>query len=897
MSEILLHTKLYIPPLRPNLVVRPRLTDQFAEGLRLGRKLTLISAPAGFGKTTLITACLQQAAADYRACWVSLDSSDNDLNRFLTYLIAAIQTIDPDFAHGLLSTLTTLPSPEPDSLTRALLNELTALPQAIIVVLDDYHVITNTAIHTSLEMLVDYLPPTVHLVLTSREEPPLALPRWRVRNQLTDIRADDLRFQMQEARDFLQQTMGLELTETAVSTLESRTEGWIAGLQLAAMSLRSHTNPDAHIDSFTGSDRLVTDYLISEVLSHQPPDMQHFLLHTAILERFNAALCDHLLNQTGSQNMLDMLEQSNLFLIPLDNQRNWYRYHHLFAELLRHRLGRDAAETAVFHLHLRAADWFLAQGERSAAIQHTLQAQDFDRAAQLVAETPTHMLWEQSGGGLLRQWGHALPAAALRQHPRAAFLIASAHMIVGEIKMVQEYLQMIDKLVQGGTETAVSIRAELSLLKAILARNDDNHQQALGLLEQAQPHLPSTDLTLQTIADMQLAVNYYELGHLTQSQNAIRHAQQRLTTDNEANLSLWLQARQMQGRLAMIRADLTEAEQIYKEGMRVANQFGQTNPMIGLMYNGLGDIYFEWNEIEQAAQFYRRSVELGNRTGITDILIEANLGEAAIAVYQGDTDKTEAILDDLLGLIRPSKLAGIMEAGEAITASFYLQMGRVETAVRWANASGYRLTDKLSYRQNNYYRLLVEIRLAECRATGETGTLPQILTLITYLHTLLQSARHRHGVIETRILKALTLAEMGDQPAALASLQSALDAAQPGSYTRTFVRFGQPMHTLLKQVEHADPNYVRHLLTAFLQESKSPAEFANMPPFALTKRELDVLMQLAAGLTNKEIEAALFISQNTVRTHIKNLYSKLHAENRTQAINQARKLGILGQGA
>ena len=892
MSEILLNTKLYIPPLRPNLVVRPRLTNQFLDGLNQGRKLTLISAPAGFGKTTLITACLQQLAKSYRACWVSLDSSDNDVSRFLTYLIAAIQTIHPNFATELQSTLMTLPTPEPDGIIRAFLNELAILNQPFIVVLDDYHVITDTTIHSTLETLVDYLPPSVHLVLTSRADPPLALPRWRVRNQLTDIRADDLRFQMVETQDFLQQTMGLALAETAVSTLESRTEGWVAGLQLAAMSLRSSDNPDTQINSFTGSDRLVTDYLLSEVLSHQPSEMQHFLLHTAILERFNAALCDHLLDKSGSQKMLDTLEQINLFLIPLDNQRNWYRYHHLFAELLRDRLRRDVDETAVSNQHLRAAQWFLTQENRAEAIQHTLHAKDFAQAANLIAKSESHLVWEQSWTSWLRQWGHALPQSALQQHPRAALRIASAHLIVGEIKEVHPLLDLVESLATNNIRDAQAVQAECLVLRAILARNNQGHEQALVLLKQAMPHLPPADKMVQTIANMQLVVNAHELGHLDQAETGIKNVLQHLTPDTETNLGMWFQVQQMHGHLAYSRADLTRAEQIYREGERLASQFEAVNPLVGIMYNGLGSLLFEWNEVEKAADYFQKSVALGKRTGITDILIEANLGAANIAIYYAQHDKVEAIIDELLGFVRLSNLAGMVAVSEAVAASFALQMGKLETAVRWANASGYQVTDTPTYQQNTFYRLLTRIRLAECHTTGETATLSPLLNLVEHLISLLQQAGNIYGVIESTILKSLILDEKGAKASALDALQSALAFAQRGSFIRTFIQHGLPMRNLLKQVSHNDPNYVQRLLSAFSQTTPSPTPIPSHP-YALTKRELDVLMQLAAGLTNKEIESRLFISKNTVRTHIKNLYSKLHAENRTQAINKARELGIL----
>jgi LuxR family maltose regulon positive regulatory protein len=701
VSEILLKSKLYMPPLRPNLVARSRLTNRFAEGLHRGCKITLISAPAGFGKTTLITACLQQTKATHHACWVSLDSTDNDLSRFLTYLIAAMQTIEPGFGAGLQATLTGLQSPDAGSLTHALLNELAAIAQPVILVLDDYHVITEPVIHSMVETLVDYLPPTIHLALTSREDPPLALPRWRVRNQLIDIRADDLRFQGQEARDFLQQTMGLDWDDTAVAQLEARTEGWAAGLQLAVLSLRGRKTPETHIESFSGSDRFVTDYLLSEVLTHQSPPMQRFLLHTSILERFDAALCNHLLDQTGSQQMLDTLEQLNLFLIPLDNQRRWYRYHHLFADLLQDRLKRDLGQAAIAKLHLRVADWFLQNGQREDAIRHTLQANDFNRTAELIATAPASMLWGQSGAGLLRQWGGALPESSLLRNPRAAFLIGAAHMLIGEIHKLQSFLALVLDA-EADIELSNDLKTEISILQAILARNDGNHQEAVRMLEAARPYLPNIDLTVQNIAHLQLAINYYETGQLAKAKKEIKALQARLDQDNRSDLHMRLQTMQIEGYLARARADLTAAEQIYRSGLRLAETNASASPMVGLMLNGLGDLHFEWNEIEEASAYYHKSMELGKRTGITDISIEANLGIASIAIYQRDFNKAEAIIDDLLALIRPVDLAGLSETSSALRTSYQLRMGRLAPAVRWANASGYRLQDQPPFSQSRF---------------------------------------------------------------------------------------------------------------------------------------------------------------------------------------------------
>ena len=632
----LLQTKLFIPPLRPSLVPRTRLIEQLNQGQQ--GKLTLVSAPAGFGKTTLVVAWLR-AGEMPQTCWLSLDKNDNGLARFFTYLVAALRTIEPEIGQGLLTSLQSAQPANMMAMVQTLLNDLAQNGRAFTLVLDDYHVITNTAVHEAITALIDYLPPHIHLIITSRADPPLPLPRWRVRGQLTEIRADDLRFTQTESGSFLRQTMGLQLDEQAVTTLESRTEGWAAGLQLAALSLRGAHNPTALISSFTGNDRHVADYLLTEVLYQQSPEVQQFLLQTAVLERLCAPLCDYLrltndhlrlddssiVNQKSkvenqnSQSILENLETTNLFLVPLDNQRHWYRYHHLFAQLLRQRLRREKGETAVRHLHQQASRWYETNHLHEEAVFHALQAEDFENAGRLVAATSIASLWQQGGASLVQQWIQVLPPAIIKKYPQVAVLASGSHMIVGDIQTAARYLALV------ADEPAVT--GEWHLLEAILRRNQGQIPQALELAQHALSQL--NEPVLISIAQLQLVSNYLELAALDKAEKVIQEIRQQFDhIDRNTQMSVI----RVDGIIATIRADLYQAAEIYREGIQVAGaDQAQDVPMIGAMYNGLGSLHFLWHEMEQAETYYEQAMVWARRTGITDILFAAYQGQADLA--------------------------------------------------------------------------------------------------------------------------------------------------------------------------------------------------------------------------------------------------------------------------
>ncbi len=877
-----------MPPLRPLLVPRPRLLQHLNRGA--DGKLILVSAPAGFGKTTLVTHWLQQQQKP--VAWLSLDENDNVPRRFFTYLIAAMQTVHPQLGQSLVASLHSTKPPEDADVIPALVNELVAEDAPLVLVLDDYHLIQNSTIHEALDFLVNYMPAHIHLVMTSREDPDLPLPRWRVRGQITEVRAQDLRFTQEEATAFLQTTMGLALDDTAVSQLEARTEGWVAGLQLAALSIQQGVDVAQFVQDFAGDDRQVADYLLQEVLLQQSDAVQQFLLQTSILKRLNASLCDALLQQAHSQDILDQLESSNLFLTPLDAQRNWYRYHHLFAQLLHSRLLRDVPETAVAELHRRAAGWFAGQNLIEEAVAHARQIPDDDYTAQLIAAMPMPGILDQDGMSLIQQWVDALPSDVVKQYPRVAVYAAGAHLLVGEARQVEHYLNLISD-----DEATIGERA---LYQSILLRNKNaDHAEALRLAQKALAHIPEDEIDFRAMASMQIGVNQCQLGELEQAEKTLQTMRQQLQGSRKSAFSSEIQAIQQLSSMATMRGDLFRAEQLCYEGLTLAEESEQqTNPFVGLLHAQLARIYYEWNDWERTQVHGDEATNWAKRTAVSDIVIEAHLIQARLACWQDDRSRLEQALQKLRQYVEKSHLESIQAIFDTVTAYFHWLIGDLDTGVRWANASKLSFDDVPTYDKFYGYEVLCQIRLSELQQLGERQSAAAILKLNERMVQLAKKVRDVRGMTTNLCIQALAHDWVGNGEAAQSALAEALALAEPGSSIRLFVDFGAPMQALLARSRTLNPAYVARLLLAFAdgktavssQETRPPSQLENIH---LTEREMDVLQAIAAGMSNKEIEASLVISKNTVRTHIKNLYSKLGVESRTQAIVRAQELSLI----
>ena len=891
VSETLLRTKLFVPPLRPLLVPRLRLVERLNQGA--SSKLILVAAPAGFGKTTLVTYWLQQQTKP--VAWLSLDEHDNELMRFFLYVLTAVQTVYPDCAVGLMASLQAADSLEPMVVMSTFVNELSRQTSPLLLVLDDYHVIHNELIHDALSFLIDYMPPYIHVVLTSREDPPLTLPRWRVRGQLEEVRDTDLRFTAEEAASFLADTMGLSLPDTAVSALETRTEGWVAGLQLAALSIRNQDSVSAEgasafINTFTGNNREVADYLLQEVLFQQSDEVQQFLLNTAVLQRFNADLGNHLVAQTNAQAILDSLEQSNLFLIPLDNQRYWYRYHHLFSQLLRERLRRDVGQTAVAKLHGRAAEWYAAEKLLEEAVNHALQIPDYAYAAELISRFDVFQLYEQGMAGLVMRWVAALPDEIIAQYPQTGILMIGAAFVIGDIVKAQYYLRLIAPI--------TAVRAEYNLFQSIVVRNETaDHELALQLTQESFATLSGRNDKLAVMALMQMAVNQQNLGYLSASEQSLSDIRRRLHSTAKPQLNIILQVIFMQAAAARSRADLYRAQQICQEGVDMAHRAGEPSaPMLGWLYALMAAIHYEWNEIEPATQYADLAMEWAERTAISDIFVQAHMIRADLACLTRDMDTIRQVVQELIAYAKKAHLDEVIEITETLSAHYFLRGGDLDSAVRWANASGYSLNDEPTFIKFDTYFTLLEIRLAESWALGEKRRAPQLLAMLQKLELFGRDTGYTRGYIRTVAAKAVVLDWMGNRQEALNTLQICVDLAQVGSMIRIFLDWGEPMHQFLKRSVALHDPYITRLLHAFAAENTAVSAHPpqqTLPAIHLTAREQDVLHAIVAGLSNKEIEQSLFISKNTVRTHLKNLYNKLDVDSRTQAIAKAQELDLL----
>jgi LuxR family maltose regulon positive regulatory protein len=899
----ILATKLYLPRLRPNVVSRPRLIARLNEGLH--RKLTLIAAPAGFGKTTLVSAWV--AFIEQPTAWLSLDEGENDPARFLAYLVAALQTIAATLGEGVLGVLQSSQPPPPEAILTALLNEITTLPDQFVLVLDDYHVLDAKAVDLALTFLIEHLPPQMHLIIATREDPLLPLARLRARGELTELRAADLRFTPSEAAEFLNSVMGLNLSPGDIAALEDRTEGWIAGLQLAALSMRGREDIPEFIRAFTGDHRYILDYLVAEVLTRQPAAVRSFLLQTAILDRLSGSLCDAVTGQEEGNARLEALERGNFFVISLDDQRRWYRYHHLFAEVLSaHLLAEQPDQVAT--LHRRASEWYERHGSAVDAIRHALAAADFARAADLVELGVLAMLRSRQEATLL-DWLKVLPDEVLRCRP--VLSVAYAHVLLssGEREGVEERLRDAERWL----DTTAEMRVRPDALAATMIVVDE---EEFG-------HLPATIAIARaglalTRGDVQGTVTYArraldlapEDAHLTRGSAAALlglaswtsgdlEAAHRSYADGIAslqkagNISDSLGCAIAVADIQMVQGRLHEAMHTYERALQRALEQG-TPPLRGTadMYVGMSGLHRERNDLHTATQHLLRSKELGEHTGLPQNRYRWCVAMARIRESQGDLNSALDLLHEAERLY----VGDFSPNVRPITASVsrvWVAQGNGGEALDWVRERGLSVSDDPYYLREFEHITLARVLLA--RSTSNRADY-SILEAVGLLQRLLQAAEEgeRTGsVIEILVLQALANLLQGDIPAALVPLQQALTLAEPEGYVRMFVDEGPPMALLLEAAaKHGiAPNYVRHLLTAFgSAEDRTPVKQGLIEP--LSERELEVLRLLATGLNGPEIARELVVSLNTMRTHTKNIYSKLGVNDRRAAVRRAKELDL-----
>jgi len=915
MTVPLLQTKLYIPPLRRELVSRSRLIERLNAGL--DRKLTLISAPAGFGKTTLLSEWV--GGCGRPVAWVSLDESDNDPARFLAYFVAAVQTIETNIGQGMLSAFQAPQRPPIESLLTGLINEIATLPDPFALVLDDYHLIIAQPIHDALTFLLDHLPPQMHLVIAGRADPPLPIARLRGRGQATELRLTDLRFTLDEAAAFLNQVMGLDLSADDVAALASRTEGWIAGLQMAAASMQGREDIASFIQAFTGSDRYILDYLVEEVLQGQPDSVQTFLLQTAILDRLAGPLCDAvigsppLVGEGSSQATLERLERANLFIVPLDNERRWYRYHHLFADLLRQRLQQTQPDK-VPELHRRASEWHEQNGLMAAAIDHALSAEDFERAAHLV-ELAAEQTMMRSEVATFLSWVEALPDEVVHARPLLRAYQAGMQLMSGRP------LQIVEKHLQEAAEAdaAGSVSGAVSAFRAMLAAYQGDTSQSIELANQALQLLPEGSLFLRSVAAGIRSLGLFYSGDVVAAKQALEEAAR--ISEKAGNLMNAVLAVCHLADLCTVQGQLGEAKAFYDKALELAvDRRGQPQPIAGIALIGLGAVLREWNELEDAAHHFIKGIELASKFSKAGIF-NGYVGLAYVRQAQGDVQGAREAMQTAQQVAIETEAIKVDDALAATyQAHLWVIQGDLEAALRWAKERGLDPSPALSETKGEVEGLDREIGdgslISSYPRCLEHVTLARLYTAqgqheaaLKILQPLLQAVEVRGWtrlVINILVLQAVALQKQGDTLQALTALERALSLAEREGYVRVFVDEGEPMVRLLRQAASHGiaPEYVSKLLAAFEGETKdqrpktkaADSSSAFRPSTLvepLSEREMEVLRLLTTSLSSTEIAEELVVSVNTARSHIKSIYGKLNVHRRMDAIQRAKELGLL----
>lgn len=906
MSIPILATKFYIPPPPSKIVARSRLVQQLTEGLISGRKLTLISAPAGFGKSTLVSEWILSRAK--KVAWLSLDENDNDPTRFLIYVISAMQTISPNLGASILDALQSPQIPPIDSILTAFLNEISAIPDDLILVLDDYHLTDAKSVDEALTFLIEHLPPRMHVVITTREDPSLPIHRLRARNQLTEIRAADLRFTSSEAAEFLNQVMGLNLTAEEVDKLDKRTEGWIAGLQLAALSMKGQQDIHGFIQAFAGDHRYIVDYLAEEVLRRQTEDIRSFLLQTSILDRLDGSLCDAVTNQSGGRSKLEQLQRGNLFLIPLDEKRHWFRYHHLFADVLRMHLLAEQPDQ-VHALHHRASEWFEQNNLTADAIHHALEAKDFDRAANLIERAVPEARRNRQEAQLL-SWLKSIPDEVLQNRPVLSVHYAGTLLQIGIMDDVEKRLQQVERwLDKENQEQPIYVdeeefqhlpalvamyHAAVSLLNADVTNTMRYAQQVLDLASE-------DDNLLRGSASSLLGLAYWSGGNLDTTYKMFSNGMAYLLKvgfiPDVIGGSVTL------ADIQIIQGHLREAMDIYEHGLQLATKQGA--PVLrgaADMHVGMAELYRERNELHAAVQSLHKSKELGEFNGLPKNPYRWRVVMARIKESQGDYDAALQLLNEAEPLYLSDFSPNVCPI-TALKARIWIKQGELEKALDWARERKLSIEEEPSYLREFEQITFARILLSQYQNSHAKNFLNEAIGLLDRLLKAAEAGGRNGSVIEILILQALAYQMRENISSALSALERALKLAEPEGYVRVFVDEGKNLETLLRKAASRKimPEYIAKLLSAFEAERKgldvetppsaAPVSGSLIEP--LSQRELDILRLFKTELSGPEIAQELVIALSTVRTHTKSIYNKLNVNSRRTAVKRAIELGLI----
>jgi LuxR family maltose regulon positive regulatory protein len=897
LSLPLLSTKFNAPSTGVRIVQRSRLHHLLNRSLEQNISLVLVCGPAGYGKTTIVSewlhACLENHPDQF--AWLTLEHSDDDLTRFLTYFVTALQHIHPGFGEGLLKLLQTHKPQSIPVLGTLVINELSEFPQRVIFVLDDYHMLTAEPIQNFVSFLVDHLPPQLCLVLVTRTDPALPLPRLRARGQLVELRQRELCFTQAETADFLKHTMGLILSQEQVGLLEQQTEGWISGLQLAAVSVRDVRDTETFFKAFSGEHEFIADYLTDEVLARLSEPLQSFLLQTSFLERLCAPLCEAVTGQPGAQVILEQLVDDNLFILPLDNQHIWYRYHILFADLLRKRIHTSRSEM-VNELHQRASVWFEKNYLIDLAIEHAILGNDIERCARLIEQIAESLMRYGQAATLLR-WLESLPEEKIITQPRLSALYGIAMILCSRSPdVVASWLEKIEN-----SDTRVEFQGEMKILHALLAVLQGDARLAIQLSEQALGQLTSESLFFRSLAADTLGMGYTLAGDMPSAARAFEMVVE-ISRQTDNVMMLIASLTNLSG-LRYVQGQLRSAINICQQVVELANQrIGRQSPIIGKTLLNLGEMLREQGNLESAQKYLQEAAQM------MEVFSEVGLPLAYLAIArvkltkkdwpaaQTYIDKARHQAQVTQSILMNQRLVDVMQL------RYWIAHEELDLATNWAHERGFldkTAVDLLAEAGKNaavneifQAEYLTIIRLVLALQQPERA-----LEMITLLQELVEKRVYQRRVIEILVLKSLALHQQGELDQALQTLEKAIAIAESEGYLRTFIDEREAMSRLLMQAaaHGIHPAYTSKLLAAINHENVTPAPASNSAFLIepLSQRELEVLCLIAEGLSNDEIARRLYISLSTVKGHTTNIFGKLGVKNRTQAVAQARSLGLL----
>ncbi|WP_154794476.1 LuxR C-terminal-related transcriptional regulator [Occultella kanbiaonis] len=908
----LLGTKLHVPSPRRELVARSRLTDRLRTPDGAAPRLVLVAAPAGFGKTTLLSQWLAGAAST-RVAWLSLDAADADPRRFLTHLLAAVQRTSPETGAEAMALLDATGATVPtEQVLVGLVNDLDALPGHTVIALDDYHVIDDEPVHEAMTFLLDNLPPQVTLAITTRSDPPLPLPRLRARGELLELRSADLRFTETEATTFLTDVMGLDLQPHHITALEARTEGWAAGLQLAALSARARSDAEAgdldgFVDAFAGSHRFVLDYLMEEVVDAQPDHVRAFLFDTSVLGELTGPLCDAITGRTDGHATLAALERANLFVIPLDDERRWYRYHHLFGTALMARLTAHDPDR-VARLHRAAAAWYAGQGRLADGVPHALAGGDPELAAELV-DLAVPGLRRRREDRALRDWTRALPGDAARRRPLLAASLAWAYLSEGNLAGVETWLDAAEEAMRsdrsagpdGGVLPADLLRDrenELQALPSLLAVYRASIAQASGDITSTVAHarraleLAGEDHMSRAAAAGFLGMAAWAAGDLPTAVDIFAEAVRSMRA--AGNVADSLGATVVLAELWLGQGRPDEAERLYRRALETAEQHPGLSTT-GDLHVGLAGVLCERGDLDGAARHLHTARDLGEAASLLENRHRWFTASAGVRRARGDCDGAVDLLDAAEPLFMPGFFPDVHPIPAART-RIRIAQGRLDDARAWARTHHLTADAEPAYLDEFDQLTLARLEVADARPDGGAASLRDVTDRLGRLASAAESAGRTGSVIDALVVRALARHAAGDLNAALSDLGRALTLGVPAGYRRLFLDEGEPMLELLRAAvarpDRAAP--ARELLDAVGQDAASEAAPAAEPrDDQLSDRELEVLRLLATDLTGPEIAQRLFVSVNTLRTHTKHIFTKLGVNTRRAAVRRATEQGHL----